>query len=249
MFLLAVIFCSFTASAVVSPPSAYCAVLFVSVFEFLIPVMSSFEYLFYTFLQNSPSVGVCSSLFVFSSSSMPGDGVNATGNCALPVEQLVVPLSVCVSVANGNLCMHHAKISERNQCQSRFRSPICDYIIRRQMSSLAFFGGAASLPTRGDATRRDAGACIINNEMIWTLTLAKSLSQVRNGVEVETRESQRVAAATARLTQLFQLSDCCWCCCCCFCCIYCRMVGLMSVCPFVCLSVCLAWCCACHGAH
>lgn len=163
---------------------------------------------------------------------MPGDGVNASGNCALPVEQLVVPLSVCVSVANGNLCMHHAKINERNQCQSRFRSPICDYIIRRQMSSLAFLGEQRRC-------RRDAGACIINNEMIWTLTLAKSLSQVRNGVEVETRESQRVAAAKARLTQLFQLSDCC-CCCCCFCCIYCRMVGLMSVCPFVCLSVCLS---------
>lgn len=97
MFLLAVIFCSFTASAVVSPPSAYCAVLFVSVFEFLIPVMSSFEYLFYTFLQNSPSVGVCSSLFVFSS-SIAGDGFNATGNCALPVEQLVVSVCVCVCV-------------------------------------------------------------------------------------------------------------------------------------------------------
>lgn len=115
---------------------------------------------------------------------------------------------VCVSVANGNLCMHHAKISERNQCQSRFRSPICDYIIRRQMSSLAFFLGEQRR-CRRDARRRDAGACIINNEMIWTLTLAKSLSQVRNGVEVETRESQRVAAATARLTQLFQLSDFC----------------------------------------
>lgn len=102
---------------------------------------------------------------------------------------------------------------------------------------LGFFWGSS---VAANARRRDAGACIINNEMIWTLTLAKSLSQVRNGVEVETRESQRVAAATGRLTQLFQLSDCCWCCCCCFCCIYCRMVGLMSVCPFVCLSVCLS---------
>lgn len=99
-----------------------------------------------------------------------------------------------------------------------------------------FWGSSVAAVER----RRDAGACIINNEMIWTLTLAKSLSQIRNGVEVETRESQRVAAATARLTQLFQLSDFCWCCCCCFCCIYCRMVGLMSVCPFVCLSVCLS---------
>lgn len=90
--------------------------------------------------------------------------------------------------------MHHAKISEWNQCQSRFRSPICDYIIRSVQPGVFVFSG-------------EHGACIINNENDLDTDIGKepAPSLVRNGVEVETRETQRVAAAS-RLTQLFQLS-------------------------------------------